>query len=156
MKIGKFVTTDNLELDNNDIALCIDNLQGTKLTFIETSEILGRIYRQDLEAKKMSGYHNYWGTQFKKRYFTATPRNISFFVVKKVGKIETDNIFEYVEGSEGTIQYSASIKLFGSLRYKYQRNSIDDEIYSFYDYDTDLSKLLKRAKEYYIKLLTEL
>jgi hypothetical protein len=156
MKIGKFVTTDHLELDNNDIALCIDKFQGTKLTFIETSEVLGRIYRQDLEPKKMSGSHNYWGTQFKKRYFTATPRNISCFVDKKVGKIETDTIFEYVEGSEGTIQYSASIKLFGSLRYKYQRNSIDGQIYGLYDYDTDLSELLKRTKEYYTKLLTEL
>lgn len=149
MKIGKFVTTDHIVLDNNDIALCIDNLQGTKLNYIKTSDITGRNYRQEVQPIEFKGKHNYWGTMHRERTFTATPRNITLWVNKAVGKIETDTIFEYVEGSEGTIQYSVSVKLYGRFRYKYQRQSVDGEIYSYYDYDTDLSELLKRAKEYY-------
>jgi hypothetical protein len=73
-----------------------------------------------------------------------------------MGKIQTDENFVYVEGSEGTIQYTAKLVLYGSLRYKYQRGSSDTEIYNYYDYDTNLGTLLDRIiskyEEYKLRL----
>lgn len=148
MKIGKFVGKEFLLLDNNDIAICIDKLQGTKLNYSSNCEIQ-RTYNQKIDNVKIKGTHNYWGTNFRKRDFKAIVRNIALYVTKQSGKIETDEILTYVDGSDGTIQYSVNVKVYGSLHYKYQRGYTDGEIYSFYDYDTDLSELLKRAKEYY-------
>ena len=145
MKIGKFVGKEILPLTNNEIMLCIHNLQGAKLTYSGDSDIIGRVYSEVIDINIKSS-HNYWGTSYKNKPFTAKGKRIHLHIAKKSGVIESDKIFGYVEGSEGTIQYSISLKLYGSLRYKYQRGWMDNvEIFSYYDYDTDLTTLLTNA-----------
>ena len=136
--------------------LCIDNLQGTKLSYSEDSDILGRIYREKIDNISIKGKHNYWGTQYKDREFKAVAQNILSYINKKEWYIQKDFTDEGIiklEGSEGTICYSVSLKLYGDFKYKYQRGtSTNTEIYSFYDYDDNLGELLKRLRNYYDNL----
>ena len=153
--MNKFIGQKTLPLTNNEIMLCIDNLQGTKLSYSEDSDILGRIYREKVDNIVIKGKHNGWTTNYKGREFKATGKNIFCFIIKREGYLQKDFTEEGVvklEGSEGTICYSASLGLYGDLRYKYQRGISENvEIYSFYDYDYNLEELLKRLKDYYGK-----
>jgi len=153
MKIGKFVGTDSMKLNADDVQTCFVLAQtGLRL---ETNPFYnGRELITD--TKKIKGVHNGWQTSYRDRQFTAVPRNITLYIDKQVGKIETDKIFEYVEGSEGTIQYSAKLTLYGSLHYKYQRGWSDCEIYNYYDYDTDLKELLDRIISKYWEYKTNI
>lgn len=157
--VSKFIQQNNLPLTNNEIALCIDKLQGTKLTYSEDSDILGRIYREKINDIPIKSKHNYWGTNHRDREFKATAKNILCYVNKKEGYIQkdfTDEGMVKLEGSEGTICYSVSLKLYGDFRYKYQRGtSTNTEIYSFYDYDDNLEELLGRLREYYSNLFAQ-
>lgn len=152
--VKKFVGKKTIPLNNNEIMLCIHNLQGSKLLYSNDSNILGRIYKEQINNSIIKSKHNYWGTNYKDREFKAVAKHILCYVTKQEGVIESDKILEYVEGSEGTVCYSVSLKLFGDLKYKYQRGiSENTEIYSFYDYDDNLGELLSRVREYYNSLL---
>jgi hypothetical protein len=156
--VNKFIQQRNLPLTNNEVMLCIDSLQGTKLSYSEDNNILGRVYREKINNTPIKSKHNYWGTNYRDREFKATAKNILSFINKKEGYIQkdfTDGGIVKLEGSEGTVCYSASLKLFGDFRYKYQRGiSTDVEIYSFYDYDDNLGELLGRLREYYNNLFS--
>lgn len=155
--VAKFIAVNNIALNNNEIALCIDKLQGTKLKYSENSNILGRVYKEQINDIPINGKHNYWGTMYKDREFKAIAKNILCFINKREGYIQkelTDNGIVKLEGSEGTICYSVSLKLYGDFRYKYQRGtSINTEIYSYYDYDDNLPELLSRLRGYYDNLI---
>jgi hypothetical protein len=150
MKLNKFVGKKNLKLNNNDIMLCIDKLQGTKLTFDDSLESDSRIYTQKLGDIKIKGIRNHWLTSYTDKHFQSVAKNIMCFIDKKEGVIETEKPFVYVEGSEGTICYSINLKIKGDFRYKYQRGwSNDSEIFCYYDYDSNLGELLERLRGYY-------
>lgn len=156
MKLYKYVSEKNIPLTNNEIALCIDRLQGTKLTYSEYDDILGRVYIEKINNIPIKSKHNYWGTGYRDREFKSVAKNIHCYINKTKGYIQkdfTDEGIVKLEGSEGTICFSVSLKVYGDLKYKYQRGtSINTEIYSFYDYDDNLSDLLNRAREYYNNL----
>lgn len=149
MKIGKFVGKKHIQLDNNDITICIDKLQGTNLNPISYDEI-NRFYSEKIGNIKIKGIKNYWGTQHRDLQFQAVAKNINWYISKQEGVIEN--------GSQETIiSYSISVSTYGDFRYKYQRGwSYNAEIHSHYDYDTNLSELMTRVKEYYSKLKLEL
>lgn len=152
--VSKFIKERSLPLTNNDIMLCIDKLQGTKLSYSHDSDISGRIYTEVIKNVPIKSKHNYWGTNYRDREFKATAKNILCFINKQEGYIQKDFTAKEgivkLEGSEGTVCYSASLKLIGDLKYKYQRGiSKDVEIFSFYDYDDNLGELLGRLREYY-------
>jgi len=155
--VNKFIQQKNIPLNNNEIMLCIDNLQGSKLSYTENNDILGRVYKEKINDISIKSKHNYWETNYRDREFKAIAKNILFFINKKEGYIEKDFTDEGVvklEGSEGTICYSASLKLFGDFRYKYQRYTSENaEIYSYYDYDDNLGELLQRLRIYYNNLI---
>lgn len=155
--VNKFISVNNIDLNNNEIALCIDKLQGTKLTYSENSNILGRVYKEQTNDIPITSKHNYWGTQYKDREFKAIVKNILCFINKKEGYIQKDFTNDGIvklDGSDGTICYSVSLKLYGDGRYKYQRGTSENiEIYSYYDYDDNLSELLSRLRNYYNNLL---
>jgi hypothetical protein len=154
--VSKFIQQKNILLTNNEMRLCIDNLQGTKLNYIKDNDILGRVYKEKINDIAIKSKHNYWGTNYRDREFKAVAKNILCYIDKKEGYIEKDFTDEGViklEGSDGTICYSVSLKLYGDFRYKYQRGiSTNSEIYSFFDYDDNLGELLKRLRNYYDNL----
>lgn len=155
--VSKFIRQNNLSLINNEIMLCIDKLQGTKLFYSEDSDILGRVYKEKINDVVIKGKHNYWGTNYKDREFKATAKHILCYINKKEGHIQkdfTDAGIVKLEGSDGTICYSVSLKLYGDLKYKYQRGISENvEVYSYYDYDDNLLELLSRLRNYYNNLL---
>lgn len=155
--VNKFIQQNNLSLTNNEIALCFDKLQGTRLTYSNDSDILGRVYKEQINDIPINGKHNFWGTQYKDREFKAIAKNILCYINKKDGYIEkdfTDKGIVKLDGSDGTICYSVSLKLYGDGRYKHQRGTSENiEIYSYYDYDDNLSELLSRLRDYYNNLL---
>lgn len=154
--VSKFIQQNNLSLSNNEIALCIDRLQGTKLSYSEDSDILGRIYKEKINDVTIKSKHNYWGTGYRDREFKAVAKHILSFINKKEGYIQkdfTDEGIVKLEGSNGTICYSVSLKIYGDFKYKYQRGVSENvEIYSYYDYDDNLEELLGRLREYYNNL----
>lgn len=154
--VSRFIGQNNLSLTNNEIRLCIDKLQGTKLSYSEDNGILGRVYKEKINDVTIKGKHNYWGTSHKDREFKAIAKHILSYVNKKEGYLQKDFADKEVvklEGSDGTICYSVSLYLYGDLKYKYQRGvSENTEIYSYYDYDDNLEELLYRLREYYNNL----
>jgi hypothetical protein len=157
MKLHKFVGRETIELNSDEIKLSNKKLQGTKLKFTNNSIYTGRIYGRKVDSISMNGKHNYWGTQYKTKTFKAVAKKLTCYILKRKGLIQTDEIFKYIEGSEGTICYSVSLKLYGDFRYKYQRGwCVDTEIYSYYDYDDNLTDLLDRLNNYFNELKKDL
>ena len=93
MKLNKFVGKENLKLNNNDIMLCIDKLQGTKLNFASELESDSRIYTQKLDEIKIKGIRNHWLTSYTDKHFQSVAKNIMCFIDKKEGVIETETLF---------------------------------------------------------------
>ena len=148
MKIGKFIGKETVPLNSNEIMFCIAKLQGTKLKHSGDSVYIGRMYEENLGEIPLNGKHKYWGTDYKIKTFKAVAKKINLYIHNQKGRIEG------VDNSDNSTQYSASLKLYGDFRYKYQRGwNLDEEVYSYYDYDTNLGDLLGRIREYYNNVL---
>ena len=153
MKIGKFVGKETKKLSEKEVNSCDNFIKNLGFDFTENSEYSGRVYKKPINNLKIVGSHNYWGTQYNSKEFKGTIKSLQCCIMNQSGLIETDKIFEYVEGSEIN-QYSISLKTYGDFRYKYQRGISENvEVYSYYDYDTDLKQLLNRLENYYINLI---
>ena len=140
MQLHKFIGKTFLPLPSNAVMVCNDKLKGLSLEVIDAEGLFtkSRLYNAKIYDVGVVGVHNGWRTNHKPLQFKAVIDSISLSISYQRG----------IDNNEEAHQYSLYFKVWGLLKYKYQRSDYRAEVFSYYDYDTDITVLLDRLIAY--------